>query len=527
MNYDFLTVEDYNTIVLNYADGFREDYLLNFSDLTGLSEGFYTIDGFITVTVKNSGVFLEILNACFTGSFCLLDADNSSYNILDYDADKHSLSLKLNMDDEDTTNGKLLLHLANTTYFAINENPYIIENLNPFIFTSGNVSVLDIIVKDKNGDNVNGNAVLKAFVDTSTVTYPIVDGKCRIYTNFWEENSFELVIGDYHTVFPAKWIKQTPSLDIDSESALYQGVKKAQLIVGSSNLENVPVTIEYNGKKIESVFNSGLTSFYLDLRNHFEDTLDLHFIIDDTKTMKGGEFSFTVETSRLAGSLSDLKRGYSVLEPTVYDLNTNNESEIIFDDVAINYVREDRCNSIIVVKTDNVTFNNFKFGDGRITSSLKDSIITLNNCEIRRLDNIKSKIIVNNCILYITSYIYSPISNAEFNDCSFIKIGSSNTPLLKIVNYGEVLFNNCNFILKYNINVSFGVKNSIMDISINAKVNNVPATQLKNNKFPMLNNKSEIDLELKNCNVTSDNGMIWTVSDSNTVYMENVKIEEV
>lgn len=542
MNYDFLTVEDYNTIVLNYADGFREDYLLSFSDLTSLSEGFYIIDGFITVKVGDNGLYtIYILNELFTGAFCLIEADNSSYTILDYDSNKHSLTLKLTINDEDVVNGKLLLHLANTPHFAINENPYIIENLNGFGIPTYKNSVMDIIVKNKNNERLSAGTVVLRSIDRSSggKQCNINNGDCRlVYTSDLYSNALQVIIGNYYTVIPLKNFKSTPLITSSSYTSLYQGVMNGILSIFSQSERNIPITIKYNNKTITGKLDRGINQFNIDLSNHFEDTLNISIIVGGTKLTYKKEFNWILDTPKLVGSLYELNRNYKNLKPTVYDLTySNSEGYVeISNDMVINYVGEETLinNSIIVKKGANVIINNLK-----LKSILLNNIsignygnLTFNDCVITTRISNEGELSCNSCEFTKNSG-YSVISSnnkVKLDNCSFNYEGGL-IPLyfIELEENGMLNMDYCQFNCSYTgqyVN-RLSKDHSLFRLHPNTIINNIKGVDLQNNdKFPFKHNKSDIELIMREEDVTGSNGVLWCLTNSNNLYLQNIKVEE-
>jgi len=548
VNYDFLTVEDYNTIVLNYADGFREDYLLNFSDLTGLSEGFYTIDGFIKVTVDNNGVFLEILNTCFTGSFCLLDADNSSYNILDYDVDKHSLTLKLNIDDADTVNGGLLLHLTNGNIpFSVNTDYYIVAGATIRSFYN-TPAVFNLLIKNKNGELYNGSVTI------GNTQYTVVDGALKYTLNVSEQDIYNiLTIGDFKTILSVKTVKQNIVYNIDYDSStLYQGVRNGKLIINT--IAGVTGVLKYNNKAVTATSNNnGVLTFNLDLSNHLSDNLDCNLELSKTNC-NGFIGDLSLETHVLSGTFAELNTIYKPLKPTLYYV-TGGDTAYIYLDYSIKLIYPENKsintwlwlnapNITVELENYNVTTSNLDF----IVILKKNITLILNNSKINVINygfiNMSDlgavyegvKYVINNSefILNRNTEAFVTPCDVVFNNCIFNRIG---TYTLGNINYafgiikdnGNVTFNNCMFNAEFTVTAN---KNgsTFFEISENATVNGKTGKELKNNDvFPFTNNKSNVDIidRGNRKHITGVNGITWTVTGTGKVYNQNCKIEAI
>ena len=548
MNYDFLTVEDYNTIVLNYADGFKEDYLLSFSDLNGLTEGFYIIDGFIKVTVNNIGVFLEILNTCFTGSFCLINANNSGYNILDYDVDKHSLTLKLNIDDADTVNGGLLLHLTNGNIpFSVNTDYYIVAGATIRSFYN-TPAVFNLLIKNSDSELYNGSVTI------GNTQYTVVDGVLKYTLNVSEQDIYNiLTIGDFKTILSVKTVKQNIVYNIDYDSStLYQGVRNGKLIINT--IAGVTGVLKYNNKAVTATSNNnGVLTFNLDLSNHLSDNLDCNLELSKTNC-NGFIGDLSLETHVLSGTFAELNTIYKPLKPTLYYV-TGGDTAYIYLDYSIKLIYPENKsintwlwlnapNITVELENYNVTTSNLDF----IVILKKNITLILNNSKINVINygfiNMSDlgavyegvKYVINNSefILNRNTEAFVTPCDVVFNNCIFNRIG---TYTLGNINYafgiikdnGNVTFNNCMFNAEFTVTAN---KNgsTFFEISENATVNGKTGKELKNNDvFPFTNNKSNVDIidRGNRKHITGVNGITWTVTGTGKVYNQNCKIEAI
>lgn len=551
MNYDFLTVEDYNSIILNYGDSFKEDYLLSFSDLTNLNEGFYTIDGFLTVKINGDGVFIvNILNELFTGSFCLINADNSSYNILDYDVDKHSLTLKLNIDNADTINGGLLLHLSNgNILFNVNTDYYIVTGttIRSFYDTP---AVFNLLIKNKNGELYNGSVTI------GNTQYTVVDGALKYTLNVSKQDIYNiLTIGDFKTILSVKLIKQNIVYNINYDSCvLYQGIRNGKLVINT--IAGVTGVLKYNNKTVTATSNNnGILTFNLDLSNHL--LTDLNCNLELSKTNCNGFVGdLSLDTPILSGTFAELNTIYKPLKPTLYYV-TGGDTLYIYLDYSIKliYPENEIINTYLYLNAPNITvelenYNNTTSNlnfmvilKKNITLILNNSKITVRNYSFINMSNLGAvyegvKYVINNSEFILNRNVEAFVTPCDvvFNNCIFNRESTASVANLGyafgvIKDNGNITFNNCMFDAEFTVQLVRNVNSStFFEISENATVNGKTGKELKNNDvFPFTNNKSNIDIidRANRKHITGVNGVTWTVTGTQQKYSQNCKIEAI
>lgn len=551
MNYDFLTVEDYNTIVLNYGDGFREDYLLSFSDLNNLSEGFYVIDGFLTIKVNGNGVFIvNILNELFTGSFCLINADNSNYNILDYDADKHSLTLKLNIDDGDIANGGLLLHLTNGNIsFNVNSDYYIVTGATIRSFYN-TPAIFNLLITNKTGELYNGSVTI------GNTQYNVVDGVLNYTLSVSEHDIYNiLTIGDFKTIVSVKPIEQNIVYNTnDDSSILYQGIRNGKLIINT--IAGVTGVLKYNDKTVTATSNNnGVLTFNLDLSNHLSDNLDCNLELSKTNC-NGFIGDLSLETPVLSGTFAELNTIYKPLKPALYYVTGGDTTYIYLDysikliypenEIINTYLYLNAPNITVELENYNITTSNLNFMvllKKNITLILSNSKITVSNYGFINMSNLAAvyegvKYIINNSEFILNKNVEAFVTPCDvvFNNCIFDRVSTQSSANLGyafgvIKDNGNVTFNNCMFDAEYTVQLIGNVNSStFFEISENATVNGKIGKELKNNDvFPFTNNKSNIDIidRANKKHITGVNGVTWTVTGTQQKYSQNCRIEAI
>ena len=545
MNYDFLTVEEYNDVVLEHGEGFREDYLLPFSKLDGLTQGTsYIIDGFINVEAKGNNVYdLTVFNELFTGAFCLMDCSGSSYVVVDSDSTEHLLNLQLTIGSGDLADGGLLLHLANTSEsFTVTDEPYIITGETVQVGFFNKETSFNLLITDKDGEAYTGNVTL----DGETVS--VTDGVLTFNHTPTASENINLTIGDYHTILRINCVKANIVYSIDYESSdLYQHIRKGKLVI--KTLTGVKGTLKCNGKTITATSNSNgvLTFSNIDLGSHGEDLLNCELDLTGSFLNPYSD-KFVVDTPRLSGTILELGQvptsGYqSTLQPTEYDVTGDGGENVQFVnigyDMKLNYLADSNAH-LYMVNAVNLTVTNFK---SFVRSSSLNNVaykliiedsepsIDMHTPIITGYGNL-GEIIVNNCVLNIgaSTLAYRGACKITFNNCIFNRLTEPH-PNFKASSFmilqdgADVTLNNCTF------NMEFTALNknllNLFDISKTAKVNKILGRNLmQNNLFPFNNNKSNINVKYDGRNYVSRNGVIWTVTGTGETYTQNITITE-
>lgn len=547
MNYDFLTVEEYNDVVLEHGEGFREDYALPFSKLNGLTVGTsYIIDGFINVEAKGNNIFdLTVMNELFTGAFCLTDCTSSSYHVVDSDSTEHLLNLQLTIGSDDLADGGLLLHLANTSEsFTVTDEPYMITGETVKVGFFNKQTSFNLLIEDNEGEAYTGNVTL----DGETVS--VTDGVLTFNHTPTASENISLTIGNYHTILRINCVKQNIVYSIDYESSdLYQHIRKAKLVI--KTLKGVNGTLKCNGKTVTSTSNNQgvLTFSNIDLGNYGEDLLNCELDLTGSFLNPYSD-KFVVDTPRLTGTLQELgqyrNQGYqNTLRPTEYDVTGGGIGfcELGYD-IKLNYLAN-VSTKLLMAYGVNLTLINFSgtIDDANVATTttykviIEDSEISIGNGNEWLRNNINGEIIVNNSTMTFTgnSYAYKGNGKITFNNCIFNRLGvtvGTDASFIKLLQGGDLTLKHCIFNMEFTCTGNTVAMINMFNIDKNAKVNKITGNDLRNNdSFPFNNNKSDINVTYQQTSsiiydYTSVNGVIWTITGSGERYTQNITITQ-
>ena len=112
MNYDFLTLEDYNSLLANYGRFFYDEYVIDISNLDLTDGSTVNIDDWIMVSKTNNNISVNCVNNLLTGAYSIIGADDNT--LFTKNNFKTTLS---NVGD----NCKIILQMANNLTFNINK----------------------------------------------------------------------------------------------------------------------------------------------------------------------------------------------------------------------------------------------------------------------------------------------------------------------------------------------------------------------------------------------------------------------
>lgn len=536
MNYDFLTLEDWNTILGKYKDFFCQDYVIDFSNFDLEDGNSLFIDDWITLTKKNGIVTLNAINSLITGTYSVTGADYTET------ISKDNFKLQLtNVED----NCKIRIQLSNTDALNIHDNLLDISPANQFIVYPAK-QTLNFTVKNKNGELVDG------FVSYDEDTpVPFYNGECTINVNAKNKEYILLKFQNegFTTKIPIKCIQgKTNFTFIDPEFNVLYKYNPSRLGFYHKNIDNPSYKL-MQGDNILDSKKGGLDASYV-----YFDLNGLKYPIGDLPLkliINNVENNFNVPVEKLKGSWFDFdnycKKG------RLYDFNLIEDSR--------HYVNfSDKDNSTVTInnlygelndmphienRKGKLIFNNFNFKNITYTGSLPPyncdfivhynnaffefndmvfedidvSDITSNGYSIFRNNIAKENLVFNNCTFKnVIGTIFN--SYAIFNNCTFIQTEPI-SPHGAHFRIQRMIFNNCTFRYEFSVNELFSSEYYIFFSYANSTINNIP---INANSFDISNNNVYIDIEFIDKRVSGSNGMIYRYN--NEIYYYNLVVED-
>ena len=409
----FLTVEDVNTVNLNYINEF---YKIDTSKISSQEFNNILYDFCIVShsTNNNEHIFtFEVHNKLWCGYCRVLNAHGSTLDDVTYSNGVITVV-------SDTDSVKLILYLCSYVDFNFNKTVSEIPNINfltinknemdsykdiPTINHAGETSVVSILF-----DSLGVNTVLGGFLlillKKTDLTYDLSDTTLQVGI----VNTIQLNIdGDY---LPGGCLVDNDLLDI---------------------------VIEYEGLKIPAYYDEDLIDycFDLDLTEKIDDAaINIKIVINENDLVNAGAFEHKLSCNYAsAATFADLQSqmvsGAEIIELTDNITFTNNL--IIPNDVYIigNELSIDLSNYNIKTQSNNVKCENINFNNGS-SCFIQDenSKLILNNCKFNNAfinDIYKGSVISSNVESTITE-----LKNCVFNNCHHT-----------IYTGGELTVNNC------------------------------------------------------------------------------------
>lgn len=546
MNYDFLTLEDYNSILNNFYN-FFDYYYLPFEVITGLNSIGNVIDGFLTIVKQDDNNYnITVENALFNGGYCLFKAENSSVSVLSSSED--ITEFKLTINDDDVVNGSFVLLFDNChSQVNVHSVNYIFEGLNqvfvPFLLPvlfKKEITVLNLDGSPATNISFNINTELPNLSGTFVTDS---NGVLNINADSIVCNSdypvFLNVNNKEQGLFYINVVKNKPLFNISSDSVLYQGFVKAELLLTSLSNQEFDYELIYNNCKITGTKEAGTTSIpiILDLKDHKSEDLQVKLNILESNNSYNETFVYDLTVPRFTGTINEISEMMDY-EPTICYIEPTTIGVLRINNCIIQGIDKTRIERLAIFGWDNITFKDIYFSPiCYISNNCKN--IVFEDCIIDGdylLHGLNSGLNVKmiNCTLNFKKYddtyggkgfIFN--GKLELVNCTLSKTEYTDyisPAFMTLKDNAELKMTGCKFILEYSTNYK-GILNNFFDISSNAIVNGITGKQLMNNdSFPFLNNKSEIDLTYGNKHLTGNNGITWLV-DGKGNYEQNVKVE--
>ena len=546
INRRMLTVEDANSVLCHFSKGFVDYYEL---DTRLLSDNKIFAYDFITVILTEDSIQFKIANSLWTGGYHIsasnivsptVSADNNVISVTGTGLEWCVLILELSPE------------FTHSSHFDLAFYPEFLPVIRPFyesidlamgfmdIDTGAGVSGLtisDLIKSTSLTTDGNGLVAVNSGIDKAgdydyklgatnnsvsvTYNYPYQRLKAELpvrlrNTNIYREKlntiEFEFLYDNSYLI---------------TSDMLFTG-NDLKLIV-----DNVEYSVNsYSGKKFRFLVPVGDTN-YCNMRlkiggNAYLDKYDLEFV-----------HSVTVVTCSTANQLKTELESSDCAGIVVFSGTELNTSIEVTKDVLVRF-------SSVVSSTSDVVFT---VKDGA-TLSLADS--NFNGKSLVELDD--GNLIIENCTLqHCTDTVIKGTGTLDVDNCSFIDnlsaidvkgtvnvvntlfdlsdVSYLDTESVAFVHvYNDVTIDFCEFNLDLTGLTSLGLGYVLLYLGADCTINGVKSDKLMvNESFPVRKNLSDVNVESTHYHIYSKNNkcMIWTIEGYNTVYSNQMGVEDV
>ena len=541
-NKRLLTCEDANSIIKHFGRGFCDYYEIDTIDLT--SPDFWFAYDFIDIYRTEDIIQFSINNSLWTKGFYISDA-----NIDDY-----TVSVE---DDRITVTGDglewcvLVLELSPEfrydDYVELDFKPVFLPVIRPFYedipLVMGFVDNSGVGVSGLNVTDLITGETLTTDRDGLVAVTSTIDKNGEFDYRLETKNSGKTV--DYNfpfirvkTELPVRLVNDTVYRDkkntltfeflYDDSYNITQG-----MLFNGNNLVLTVDNVEYEVSTIED------NQFSFNVPIGSRNSLTMRLNIEGNDYINNYNMIFNVSVSFVTCSDSvELKAELESDSPATLFTGESLDTEInVSKDVLIRFsdLVESTIDNVFTVKEDAV----LSLSDCNFTGK---TLVTLENGECN---------IDNSTFTHCTRAILIGEGNASVKDCQFI----DNTSCinlngdLKLMNnlfdlsdasyysvdsvafvacYGDLTVDYCQFDIDLSglSNLGFGYLFAL--IGKNSLVNGVNASNLTQNEvFPIKKCTADVNVESENYRITSKNNkcFIWSIEDSNTVFLNNLSVE--
>lgn len=556
----FMTVEDVNSILLNY-DYVNDYYIVDTSLITNITEGSYD---FVRFRKIENGFKFKIDNSLWTGGVYVLNAHNEYIPLREMSLTGDDYyryangTLTIYSTNYDLNNCKIVLYLSSFfNGFHFQYLNYAITNLKPII------------------DYNEPNFEIQSFrYDSSDIDYSI---------SFDEENGTYTVIvdGDY---FYGYLVQSMKIADVYLVGDLIVGIDNTLTVVkdeSSSDLRNCIVVC--NGKEhfIDFTIPNG-DKFNIDLTDETSlNPISFQIIIKDNDEFV--DFTCDYSLTPKYYEVSNFNELKTALTNKVKNINitkniTFTENIVISNDTVLNFnFNRSMFNHVSFIISENTNFILKKaeiIYSNTLINQKKGSAVTIDNCKIYNSSNANNKSSVVYCdedindIYEENTNFTTNILNSEIRTCALPTIihfgtlnidnsifyntnnnsSSKNVPCFIYQVNGDAIIKNSIFKIKYapktlklcEKHKDIGINHCNILIGENATINNASFNDLKrNNSLPFFdkefNNKSYVYCEyyypsIESCVIASplpnfeDKCCCHALSGVDWVFKNNVQI---
>ncbi len=572
-NPNFLTVEDYNSIVSDLAHGWIDYYDVIISDMEDNEVLYCDFLKIIRYSENDTITYeVEVLNTLWTGGYCVEEVINGEpvRRLNEYDIVEQGGILFIS--GFELFSFKITLELSNDFIYA-NPQDILYKVKLPTItapyyetgLAKGQITNID-------GSGVGNISIyynnLQNHVNTDNNGYYQVPfskgkpGKSNVKMSILKSNSPPTYYNYYFIVNRLKVnvpVRPTSNnLYKDSKQYLEFEFKCNSNITSNELFNENTIYLLFNNKKIVLDYYDGYKfGFLVDLRDYYDDTIDFKLVISGNDYIEPmvEEYTFNLDyyvVSNYNNLKSEIEKtnGFRTIKVDsslsgTQSININREIHIIgTGNVSNNLIK---CtNKPVFIVNDKLTLENCRING--ITQN-NGSIVNINNCKFENISSFNGISSALHCNIENDDDTFvTVIKNSEFSNCretciyhggdltitnsSFSKniLDENNVAFINQVS-GSINLNNNVFNLNIETtNVNLGC--IMFHIGLNAKINNVLGKKLKNNEnFPLLYNKGDVCIVSSNITIMEsailNKCVNWIVENTNTIYSNNMEVNNV
>lgn len=545
LNKKLMTIEDCNSILQHFTKGFIDYYYLDTRDLT-TTDNLFSYD-FIDVIRVEGSITFKIENDFWTKGYMIKDCNLNSYSV---NASGNEIKV--------TGTGLewVVLCLELSSSFK-HTNPskldYIIEytgRIRPFFMTmqlsfkcvdSNGSPVVGAVFTDNGGTTMTTNSEGKIYLNVNpakpggrhvalkttengtqlTYKFPFIYVKSKFPVKILNDN----IVKDKNNILDFKFLHNSYSFLQDS--VFFPG-------------NNIKLKTGGNSYSLDS-YEDGEFSFNIPVSGN--DKLNMELFIEGNDYIERYSKFFEVDTSYLSFDDSeDLKtelESENSAKTVLFtgdslddEININNDVNIIFD----GDVTSSLDNVFNVNNGAKLDISNIGFTGKNLINAIKGEVSLKNNNFVHCTDTIikgNGNLNIDNCgfidntsCININGDVNIKNTSFDLSDEEYVDTGL--VPFLDV--YGNLDFDFCDFTIDLHDLESLGYSYVMLKIGGDFQTNGVDNNLLKkNDQFKMKNNTGVISVTTDDYEITSQNNkaMSWNIVNTNTVYNNYVKMENV
>lgn len=547
-NKRMLTTEDVNSIIHYFCKGFVDYYVLDTRELTTIDTVFAY--DFIDITRVTGNISFNVKNSLWSGGYKILDCDIESPTVTvsgnTINVEGNGLTfviLELELSSEFKHHSVFELDYE-VKYTPVIRPFYETIDLNMF-FVRRSIVNGEIIETPVSGLSVNDGItgdILTTGEDGRVTVHVSMDKSGDYYYMLQSINNNVLV--DYYYKYKRVKCKIPVSFHDYSIIRDKNNILRFEFIFSYFDemwniLHEDNIHLKVNNK-IYDVVNYDFTGFYFNVPFGGADQYTMSIIIDGNDYLDSYIVDFTISTvyatfntgSKLKEELeSDNSASTVVFTGSVLDvpINITKDTHIIFDGVCSSDL--DTVFNVtggVVFTVDNIGFT------GKNFININDGNVVLNDCNFNHctdtvvkgkgdlnIDN--SSFIDNNACININGNVNVQNSLFDLSDTDYLD--TSLIPFMDV--YGDLNFDSCQFSIDLHNITRLGYSYVMLRVGGNYTTNGVENnTLLKNGRFKMLKNTSEINVESEDYNITGKNNkaVTWNIINTNSVFYNQLNV---
>lgn len=554
-NKRLLTVEDANSIIEHFGKAVYDYYTLDtrISD----SQSWFAYD-FIEIYCNTNNIQFKIQNSLWTGGYYIKECNIDDYYVEIYEN-------YLNVYGDGLEYVVLVLELS--TEFKYDNSseigfiPYYMPKIRPFYEDM----LIDINFKDIFDSPVSDLEIIDKINDE--VIYTDADGFVFIDCGSNIANSYNHILEceqpsgesvDYS--FPYTRIKaDLPVINLNNNLIMdkinlvsFKFLFDEKYNISEEMLfsdNNIQLLVNGKTYSINDYENDGSFDFLVDLRDYFADSVEMKLVIDGNDCLNRNTLTFiedvnyfTTDNNSILKSEVESESGSDTI---IFTGNVLNSPIEVNRDVTIEFTNP--------INNDGVSIIPFTVGNGSVltlkgldyTANNEYNVIlvefgdlickkcTFQNCSNTVLISKKGDVTVENCVFNnnyscINVNKYLSLYNTSFNldDINYVDYGS--VAFIKVLK--DLTIDYCKFNIELTDLTSLGLSYLFFKIGKSCTVNGVKAGNLLvNQSFPVKYNTSNVYVESSRFIIhnSTNKCVIWTVEDTNTVYSNDMVVENV